>query len=173
MSKQISILEISEEDLKGIFKKDGSLTSKIMNFFNSRQRQILAFLKNSGVTNRSEFETLKAKATIEKFEKENGKININQITNVYTKQGRLTRRKTKANAKIVELLNKIGAEEVNDYQLTMIKIGTINQKIKEKEQKEIENKIEKLVKANGNCLKNYQKLNKKLILQLNLKNQMK
>ena len=40
----------------------------------------------------------------------------------------------------------------------MIKIGTINQKIKEKEQKEIENKIEKLVKANEKLLEELPKI---------------
>ena len=146
MQSSVNILEINENEIQAVFNKDGTLTRKHSNFMTKRQSEIYKLFEELDIKTKSDYETHKAKKAIEVYEQTHGKINVNDIQKAYTKQGKLTKRITKSNAELVKLLNQINATETNDYSKIMIKIGTLNETIANRKNKELEQNLDDLVK---------------------------
>lgn len=97
--------KVNEKDLSIVFTKSGILTRKTVGLTN-KHLALVNLLKKLNIKTKNDYKILQFKIELDEYEKIHGKINPATMTNLYNKDGKLTKKVTNKNNKLIELLNR-------------------------------------------------------------------
>ena len=116
--------EITEFDLNNVFTKSGNLTKRTIGL-KQKSFALVKLMKGLNIKTKADYESYKAKIELDNYEKVHGKISAKDIASVFNKDGKLTKRITKKNEQLVNLMTTINANKKADLNNKLNKISEI------------------------------------------------